>query len=68
MPYSKAETLVALGMPGETAKAIVAPKAAVTALALVVSPNATDLATVITLANELKLDVNAMIAALKVAD
>lgn len=68
MPYSKAENLVALGVPGETAKAIAAPKAAVNALALVTSPNATDLATAITLSNEQKVVINAMIAALKVAD
>jgi len=65
MPMTKAENLVALGIPSETAKAIVQPKAAITALVNVSSPVATDLATAITLSNEQTTRINAIIAALK---
>lgn len=44
-----------------------ASKAAVTALASVTSPNATDLPTALTLVNEIKTKLNAVITALKTA-
>jgi len=44
-----------------------ASKAALTALVAVTSPNATDLPTALTLVNEIKTKLNAVIAALKVA-
>lgn len=56
------ESLKAGAFTDSTAKA-----AAVTALASVTSPNATDLPTALTLLNEVKTKLNAVIAALKTA-